>query len=334
MLCGEVAVIIVNYGTAAMACNAADSVLARQHGGRRVEVHVVDNASPGDDAKLLQDWHAASSDKGRITLHLEAENHGFGRGNNLVLRQLAKRNTPPCWVMFLNPDAALENEAIDILVRALETREDAVMAGAGICKPDGTPVTAAFRFPSASSEFASAVGFGPVSRLFHRSEVPLPPDHLAGPVDWVSGAAAVAQFEFLVAQDFFDPDFFLYYEEVEMMHRLHKAGGKILYVPQARVIHEEGVATGVKSGRVERKRLPEYWYDSWQLYFRKTQGVGAARRVALARLMGACLGYPIAWLRGRAPSLPAQFLGDFGRLALRPLFAQADCLGPGENRGR
>ena len=43
----DVAVIIVNYGTAHLAVQAVDSVLERQHHGLGVEVHLVDNASPG-----------------------------------------------------------------------------------------------------------------------------------------------------------------------------------------------------------------------------------------------------------------------------------------------
>jgi N-acetylglucosaminyl-diphospho-decaprenol L-rhamnosyltransferase len=43
----EIAVIIVNYGTPDLAIEAVESVRARLHGGRRVEVHLVDNASPG-----------------------------------------------------------------------------------------------------------------------------------------------------------------------------------------------------------------------------------------------------------------------------------------------
>ena len=49
----EISVIIVNYGTAALTIAAVESVLARRHGGRRVDIHVVDNASPGDDAARL-----------------------------------------------------------------------------------------------------------------------------------------------------------------------------------------------------------------------------------------------------------------------------------------
>ena len=76
----------------------------------------------------------------------------------------------------------------------------------------------------------------------------------------------------------------------------------------------------MKSGHPERRRLPAYWYDSWQLYFRKTRGLRAARRVALARLSGALLGAPLALLRSRPSPLALHFFGDFRRHAMTPLF--------------
>lgn len=314
-----IGVIIVNYGTPELAIAAAESVLSRGHAGRRVELHLVDNASPGDDARILRRWHDGLADRDRVTLYLETENHGFGRGNNLVLTRMAVRPVPPSMVMFLNPDARLGNESIDLLARALESDGDAVMAGAGIASPDGQPVTAAFRFPNVVNEFVSALNFGPVARLARRWQVPLSPEQAAGPVDWVSGAAMLARFEALARVGFFDPAFFLYFEEVELMHRLHRAGGKILHVPAARVIHAEGAATGLASGRALRRRRPAYWYRSWLHYFRKTHGRGGALLAASGWIAGAALNYPLAWLRGQAPHAPLHFFPDFWGLVVRPL---------------
>ena len=124
-------------------------MLGRDHGGRTVEVHLVDNASPGDDAARLAAAHAKHGWNGRVTLHLEDVNHGFGRGNNLVLEKLAARATPPDKVMLLNPDARLENEAIAILADFLDAHPRAGLAGrADRAGPAEIPVSSAFRFHS------------------------------------------------------------------------------------------------------------------------------------------------------------------------------------------
>ena len=142
------------------------------------------------------------------------------------------------------------------------------------------------------SEFVQAVNLGALSRLCRSRLVPLPADHPEGPVDWVSGAAVMMRLPVIAALGGFDPDFFLYYEEVELMHRIRRAGHRIDYVPAARVIHAEGAATDVRSSRPDRVARPAYWYDSWRLYHLKTRG----RAGALAAGLG-WYQYQSSWVR-------------------------------------
>lgn len=315
-----IAVIVVNYGTADLAIAAVDSVLAHQNGDHPVEVHLVDNASPGGDAAVIADAHAAKGWGAQVTLWLERENHGFGRGNNVVLHALAQRADPPRYFFLLNPDASLSNEALAILADFMDARPEVTVAGARVERPDGTPVSAAFRFPGAASEFGATVCFGPISRLFEGAAVALPVDQPQAQVDWVTGAAVMFRFDAAQKAGFFDPDFFLYYEETELIHRMHRMGGQVWFVPEARIGHVAGAATGMESGRSRSRAQPGYWYDSWRLYFVKTLGVGGARRVALAKYGAAMLNMVLRRMTGRNPDAPENFGPDFRRHVLKPLF--------------
>ncbi|CAM3274204.1 glycosyltransferase family 2 protein [Paracoccus nototheniae] len=315
----SVAVIIVNYGTADLTLAAIRSVLARENGGRRVQVHVVDNASPGDDAQVFARAHSAEGWGDRVTLWPEAVNHGFGRGNNIVIEALMQRPDAPDYVFLLNPDASLENEALDLLARRLDDTPGAAVAGAGIALPSGEPVTAAFRFPSARGEFAQAVNFGPLTRLFSNRLVPLPPDHPDGPVDWVAGAAVMLRLSVLRRTGLFDPDFFLYFEEVELMRRIRRAGHQILYVPAARIRHAEGAATQIRNGQDQRPPRPAYWYDSWRMYHLKTAGRAGLVCATVGWMAGAALNLPLARLRGHSASPPQGFFRDLPRGLVRGL---------------
>jgi GT2 family glycosyltransferase len=318
----SIVVIIVNYGTPDLTIAGVHSVLERNHGGRQVEVHVVDNASPDDSVERLLAAHVEQGWGARVTLYPETKNHGFGRGNNVVLQALQARETPPDAVFLLNPDARLENEAIDLLAQALDADKQAGFAGAGISEPDGTMVTSAFRFPSMISEFSDSLSFGPVARMLKNWSVPLPPDHPAGPVDWVSGAALMGRFTALEQLQFFDPGFFLYFEEVDLMRRAHRAGWRTQYAPQARVIHSEGTATGMASTRAQAAALPRYHYESWQYYFRKNHGVGGVWLAGLARLTGSAGSVVICRLRRRKSAVPLRFFRDFWAYSLRPMLGR------------
>ncbi len=318
----DVSVIVVNFGTAELAIKAVASVLT--HPQRVREIHLVDNNSPGQDSAELAKAIAERGWDGRVYLHAEPINHGFGRGNNLILEHLAQQENPPNWVFLLNPDASLGNAAIQILAEFLDGHPQVAAAGTRIEKPQRGSVVAAFRFPSLISTFSDAVSFGPLSRICDRWQVPLDPDLPTSRVDWVSGAAVMLRMTALRDVGFFDPEYFLYYEEVDLMRQLARKGWQTWHVAEALVIHAEGVATGVGSGRSERRPLPAYLYHSWQYYMRKNLGHSRALLACLAWGAGAVFNLGLARLRGKEPAAPLNFFSDLWSHAIRPLLGLRD----------
>lgn len=317
----DVAVVIVNYNTATLTINAVASIFAKPHCGRSVAVHVVDNASQEGDIETLAKAFSERGWNSRVTLHVSPLNLGFGSGNNLVLERL--ESPLPTYVFLLNPDAILENDAIGILAEFLDTHPAAAAAGAAIASPDGIPLTAAFRFPGVLSTFTGALAFGPVARVLQKWEVPLPPTTPTQQVDWVAGAAVMLRLETLRRVGFFDPAYFLYFEEVDLMRQLSLGGNEVWHVAEARVVHIEGAATGVRSSLESPKRLPAYWYESWRHYFLKNAGRTSAIAAAAAWYLGAIGNAWLMLLRGGRPQAPLRFYRDFWRIAVRPLLGLA-----------
>lgn len=315
----HVSVIVVNYNSSDMAISAVESVLARTHGGIDVDVHLVDNASPNGDAAVLREKARTPDWQQRVNLYSEDTNHGFGRGNNVVLETLATRELPPDYIFLLNPDAELENEAIAVLADFMDKSPGTGAAGARIEEPGSVPSVAAFRFPSMISEFSGALSFGPISRLFARWHVPMSEDMETQQVDWVVGAAVMFRFKALREIGFFDPAYFLYYEEVDLMRQMSLKGWQTWYVDEAKVIHVGGAVTGLKNDGVTRSRFPYYWYESWAIYFHKNHGRCYALLTAVGWMLGAALNILLSRLRGKAPHAPLHLFRDFWAMAGRPL---------------
>lgn len=103
------------------------------------------------------------------------------------------------------------------------------------------------------------------------------------------------------------------------MWRLGQAGWECWYVPEARILHEEGAATEIRSADRARRRRPDYWYESRRLFLLKTGSRGRAVLGALTVTGGALLNHLISALRRQPPRLPLHFLADHTRLVLRPL---------------
>ena len=119
----------------------------------------------------------------------------------------------------------------------------------------------------------------------------------------------------------FDPGFFLYYEEVDLMRRVHEAAWSVLYVPQAQVVHDEAAATGYRAGQAGRQRNPAYLYRSWKHYFSRAYGRAGALAIALAMWPASLLQILHRRLRGRAPELPLNYFADHWHYVVWPLLS-------------
>jgi GT2 family glycosyltransferase len=83
-------------------------------------------------------------------------------------------------------------------------------------------------------------------------------------VGYITGADMMVKKAILEKVGFFDPDFFMYYEETELTYRIRKRGYKVICIPQAKIVHFEGKSF---SSNLERqKRL----LVSRNLFYKKT----------------------------------------------------------------
>lgn len=317
----QISVVIINYGTADFTIKAVKSIFHQTPNHHNLKIYVVDNASVSDDVTLLNKAHSESDWGEAVEIWPLRFNLGFGGGNNVVLNHLAKEKNPPEFVLFLNPDAAFENDIVSIFLDSFRKNSSQAAVGALVVRSDtGKAVVSSFRFPNFINECVSALSFGPLSRLFDRFEVAKPPNTLPEHTDWVTGAAFMVDFAFLKKVGFFDPDFFLYYEETELMYRLKKAGGVVKFEPSARVSHYAGAATGMEGGQHRNKAQPIYIYDSWRLYFFKTKGWALTCILAIAKFVSAMFGITLKKVLNKPQTLPKGYLKDFFQYSLKPLF--------------
>ena len=195
-----------------------------------VRVIVVDNASPEPSLPAIADLPVEA-------VQLD-QNRGFGSGCNAGWR----RGTAPV-VLFVNPDARINEEALDALTRAL-------VAGVGIVGPrilaeDGSLEFSRRRYPRLRSTFAQALF---LHRLFPRAEwadevVRDPAAYAAaGGTEWLSGACLLVRREVLEELDGFDEGFFMYCEDKDLCRRAMLAGWEVEFEPSAVAVHAGGAS--------------------------------------------------------------------------------------------
>lgn len=283
----RVTAVLVNYRTPDLTLECLRA-LSRERGALgALDAIVVDGGSGDGSAEVLGGALSAPAFADWVTLLPMAFNGGFGWANNQAIRHALGRTDPPDFLYIVNPDAVPEPGALVRLVQALIDAPDAAAAGSLLVDEEGRALGSAFRFPTVRGEFLRGAGTPALGRLL-RAPIPLvtAPGDRPVEADWVTGASVLMRAETLRQVGLFDEGFFLYFEEVELMHRFHRAGWRALHVPASRVVHAGGASTGVKNGASAQRALPDYWFRSRRRFFARAYGPSAARASGLAWIAG------------------------------------------------
>ena len=261
---------IVNFKTAQLVQECVKSVLADSEKLPNMTIVIVDNDSQDGSFERLSTYIEKQSWSHLTEVVAAEKNGGFSYGNNIAFKKLAASGCTHVWM--LNPDTIVRTGAARALYEALESSQEIVAAGSRLEDPDGTVQVSAFNTPSPWGEFVNKSEFGLLQRLFPNHLIARPPPQSASYVDWVAGASIMIKMEALQKAGFMDESYFLYFEEVDLCLALAKSGGKITYVPESRVVHHVGAATGISNIRLKPSRLPAYWFESRQRFFQKNYG--------------------------------------------------------------
>jgi GT2 family glycosyltransferase len=245
--------------------------------GRQSEVFVVDNGSGDGSAAMVR------AEFPNVTLLENSENLGFARANNRALQLVTGRH-----VMLLNPDTEVSAGSLERLAEALETMPSAVAVGPKIVRPDGRLDLACRRsFPSPGVALARLLGLSrafPRSRRLARYNRTYEDPDQPGEIDAGTAAAMLFRRDAVEAVGFFDEDYFMYGEDLDLCYRLRAQGGRIYYIPSAVVLHYKG-----ESSRQQPKAMLREFHRAMWLFYRKHYASGW--RAALA---------PAVWLGIRA----------------------------------
>lgn len=287
----DLAVVIVTWNVRALALAALRTLFADLEAhGPAADVYVVDSASSDGTAAAI----AAAFPQVRLTASVD--NLGFGRANNLALRQIGfgqPGGAPlPAAVYLLNPDTLTQPGATRALYDALMADTLTGLVGAQLAYEDGAFQHSAFRFPGLRQLWVEL--FPAPARLYDSAFNGRYPRRLyeAGApfsVDFVLGAAMMLRREVIAQTGMFDEQFFMYCEEIDWAWRIHRAGWDVKCVPAARVTHLAGRSSGQARPRsvinlwTSRLRLYASYYPAWKLALaRRMVAVGMARRARRA----------------------------------------------------
>lgn len=252
----RVTYLLVAYHSARILSRALPSLATAPH------VVVVDNGSTDDTVEVVKRLLP------QARLVAAGANLGFGRANNLGLEHV---RTP--FALLLNPDCILAPDALQELVAAAERYPDAVIVGPKLFDAPGVP-SMSFR------------------RAFYERQ-PKGVTEAEGDLcaDFLTGTAMLLNMAAMRRIGFFDPWFFLYFEDDDLCLRVRRAGGSLVLAAHA--VGEHLVQQSSPSSRRNRFRRV-YCHTLSKIYIeRKYLGRARATRTWLRMTAGSLISLPI-----------------------------------------
>ncbi len=230
-------VLIVNWNTRGHLRACLDS-LFRHPSSEPVEVIVVDNASEDGSAEMV------ANDFPTVRLIASDRNRGYASGNNAAFAVASGE-----WLLTLNPDTEVPEGALQNAVDALRAVPEFGALAPKLVGPDGRTQRSVRGFPSLTGMVGDLAG---LARLFPRSafgsyRLPDFDYEREGPAPQPMGTFLLYRREALAEVGDpakpFDESFPIFFNEVDLLFRMNKAGWRCLYTPRVSVLHHGGAST-------------------------------------------------------------------------------------------
>ena len=268
----DISVAIVSYNTRDLLRACLRSLMAQQADGEAsLEIIVADNGSSDNSVEMVR------AEFPSVQVIETGENLGFGRANNLALQNATGRA-----LCLLNSDAEVLPGALSLCLAALDADPKSGLGGGQLLWPDGRLQTSYGNDPTLSGVFREQTFLSAFGRAHTGAPLAAPTD-----VQQICGAFMLIRPQAWREMGGFDPQYFMYNEDVDLNFRLRRAGWRVVFLPQARITHHLGASSSADWQK--RARMVAAYNESRYHFFSRFHGPSAGAKLKACCLLGAAI---------------------------------------------
>jgi GT2 family glycosyltransferase len=227
----DISIIIISYNTCALlrACLISVRDMTR---GLSYEIIVVDNASSDMSCEMLE------REFPDVHLIRNRENLGFSRANNQAIKE-----SRGGYVLLLNSDTVLENNAIGIMHDFMQAHPRAAVCGPLLLNADKTVqrsieanITVTYMILRLTLGLTLNRAPWSLRDKYHTDSFPYSTQYCITD-GWLTGAVLMIRKTVFSAVGLFDEAFFFLHEDADWGLAVARSGAEIWFVPEAVVTH-------------------------------------------------------------------------------------------------
>ncbi|QQS20536.1 MAG: glycosyltransferase family 2 protein [Candidatus Moraniibacteriota bacterium] len=261
----DVSIIIVNYRSREKTRGCLLSLQKADFSNISHEILVVDNSETADIDSSFQ------AEFPEVQFLYAEKNRGMGAGNNLAATKAEGK-----FLLILNPDTAVRKTAVSTLFSLLRDRPDIGIVGPKLLNPDGTLQYSCLRFPEFWTPIFRRTFLGRWAPRHLARYLMIDFDHCeTRDVDWMMGSCLMIRTDFYRRAGGFDERFFMYFEDIDLCRRAWREGLRVVYCPQAEVVHDHGRGSARDrwfiapfTSRLAREHILSWLKYGWKWRFR------------------------------------------------------------------
>jgi len=254
----DLSIIIVNWNVSDLLKNCIKSIYQtiKNHS---FEIIIIDNNSSDDSVQMIQ------SNFHDVILIKNKTNVGFAIANNQGIKVSKYK-----YILFLNPDTIVCENAIDNMIEVLEQKKDVGVVGPKTLNEDDTiQIDCNRNFPNLIDALRKLFLNENINNLISYNFLNKSNYYKSGYIKNIQGACMLFRREVIDTIGMFDEQYPLYLDDMDFCYRTHKAGFKIYYLSTSVIYHFK---------RQSSKQLKDYKkkeimiHIATNIFFRKQYG--------------------------------------------------------------
>jgi hypothetical protein len=263
----KLSIVILSYNTKELTLNCLESVM-KVKSEVDLEVIVPDNSSVDGSVEAIRQQFP------KVTVIENKANLGFAAGNNVAQTKVSGE-----YILFLNSDTIVYPNVLKETTKYLDDNPKVGVITCKVVLPNGEldkDTRRSFVTPwiGLTHIFLKLDRFFPTSKLFAKYWYGYLSSDVIHEVDAIQGAFFLTRKSVLDKVGWWDADYFLDGEDIDLCFRIHELGYKIIYYPKVKITHYRGASKG-KTNKARNVPLSEKLkfrmagVNSQEIFYRK-----------------------------------------------------------------
>lgn len=264
----DLSIVIINYNTKDLLIKNLESIF-NFTSNISYKIYVVDNGSSDNSCNAILERFKDKVDSGILEIYDTKINNGFAKGNNIPSTKINSR-----YVLYMNPDMEIKENVFYKMVDFMDLNQEIDISTCTLKYPDNDIQHNIKTSPTFLVNFLILLklhNFFPNIKVLKNYFLSDFNYSIESKVEQIMGAFVFARYESIKKLNFWNEEYFLWWEDVDLFKKATNLKLNVVYTPITNVTHYEGKSFFQLNSLARQKRFnkglliySKKYFEYWQ----------------------------------------------------------------------